>query len=127
MHRPLYEEQKRLLQLVPSPSAPAVVCREQEKRSNIEWQANQFASRVLMPAMFVRQAVTAAFGTATPTWAGLRSKFWRDEYDPELKKVAAAVIREGGFTNISNEAMRRRLVELKLVQDAAEVQYSLFQ
>lgn len=127
LHRPLWEQQRRLSALLPAEKEePAFICRESERRGEAEWQANQFSSRLLMPTGFVREAVTAAFGSKRPSWPGLRSKANRDEYDPELKRVAAAVIREGHFTNVSNEAMRRRLLELKLVEDAAEVQRNLF-
>jgi hypothetical protein len=47
-------------------------------------------------------------------------------FDPELRDYAAEVIHEGQFTNVSNEAMRYRLVDLNLVRDGQEAQGRLF-
>ena len=108
-HRPLYEEQKRLLRFEPPRVEPAVVCRLKDRQGQLEWQANQLSSRILMPRRFVREAAAAAFKGKIPAWSGFRSKFNREEYDPQLSQSAAAVIREGSFGNVSNEAMRIRL------------------
>ena len=47
------------------------------------------------------------------------------EFDEKLHALAAEVIDQGGFTNVSNEAMRYRLLDLKLVADASSPQMSL--
>ena len=123
IHRPQYEISKMELSLFASPKptkADAVVCRSADRQAPAEWQANQFAGRILMPPTFVRKAMQAAHGDLAPSWAGLRRKADRDEYDPQLQKVAATIIEHGSFSNVSNEAMRRRLVQLKLVRDSAE-------
>src|SRR5262249_7651517 len=107
----LYEMDKVTLPLFAAPSEtekpPAIVCRSNEKKAPAEWQANQFAARLLMPGGHVRRAAQALWGGVGPT--------------EDVKGLATDVIRRGGFTNVSNEAMRIRLGELKLLPAAGAV------
>ena len=124
LHRPVVEAQRATLPLFAvetvAPPPPPVVCRAGQQQERAEVQANQFAAALLAPADWVRAAVRELHGERVPTWAGLHERRKRGELDEQLRSLAASVIAQGGFTNFSNEAMRHRLVELKLVADAAE-------
>lgn len=125
LHRPLYEAEKMTRPLFAGdpnkPAEPAIVCRSSQRQAPAEWQANQFAARVLMPPSDVRATFRALCGDEVPAWDGLRKKIEADEIDDRLRGLAASMITQGKFDNVSNEAMRRRLVDLKLVLDKAEV------
>ncbi|MBI3184655.1 MAG: ImmA/IrrE family metallo-endopeptidase [Myxococcales bacterium] len=130
LHRPLYEADKVTRPLfAEGPGAkaaePAVVCRSSQRQAPAEWQANQFAARVLMPASDVIATMRALCGGESPVWDGLRKKFEADEKDDRLRGLASSMITQGNFSNVSNEAMRRRLVDLKLVRDKSEVSGTL--
>jgi len=125
LHRPLYEADKVTRPLFAGEperaSEPPVVCRSSQRQAAAEWQANQFAARLLMPATHVCAAVRALCGRARQVWNGLRRALADGSIDSRLRALAAGVIDEGHFDNVSNEAMRRRLVDLKLVVDRAEL------
>jgi Zn-dependent peptidase ImmA (M78 family) len=123
LHRPLYEMGKLTLSLFPSSvgasPAPAVVCRAKDGKVPAEWQADQFAARLLMPAATVRSATRSICGARKPAWEGLDARRKAGILDPQLRSFADDVIAEGGFLNVSNEAMCYRLLDLDLVEDAA--------
>lgn len=125
LHRPLYEAEKVTRPLFardPSkPPEPAIVCRSSQRQAPAEWQANQFAARVLMPASDVRATFRALCGDDVQAWDGLRKNLTSEIVDDRLRGLAASMIMQGNFDNVSNEAMRRRLVDLKLVLDKAEM------
>ncbi len=131
LHRPLYEADKVTRPLFAAepggrPAEPAIVCRSSQRQAPAEWQANQFAARVLMPAPDVVAVMRVLCGSEVPMWEGLRKKFEADEADDRLRGLAASMITQGNFSNVSNEAMRRRLMDLKLVRDKSEVSGTLF-
>lgn len=125
LHRPFYEMEKVTLPLIAfepgGKPRPAVVCRSGDRNVRPEVQANYFAARILMPTPDVRAAMQVICGEELPAWEGLRKRFEANEIDEQLRSLAGSVIEQGGFSNVSNEAMRRRLYELKLVLDQAEV------
>ncbi len=96
------------------------------RKPQVEWQADQFAACLLMPGRLVRAAVHDAFGGRLPTWEGIQSRLQARVPDPTFIDVAAQVIAAGSFDNVSNTAMRIRLLDLKLVVDASDPQRSLF-
>ncbi len=123
LHRPQYEMEKVTLPLFKTdsdkPQAPAVVCRSSEKKAPAEWQADQFAARILMPERAVKAAVRELSGDSRPAIdAAHETSTGRP--NEALKSFAASVLAQGHFTNVSNEAMRIRLVELKLVGVASQ-------
>lgn len=95
------------------------------RKPRVEWQADQFAACLLMPGKLVRAAVHDAFGGRLPTWEGIQSRLQARQLDPTFIDVAAQVIAAGCFDNVSNTAMRIRLLDLKLVVDASDPQRSL--
>lgn len=129
LHRPLYEMEKVTFPLFPrKPGAaptPAIVCRAKEKKAPAEWQADQFAARILMPAKAVRKAVGDLCQDGPPAFDGLEAARKARGLVPELRWFAGEVIEAGGFSNVSNEAMCYRLLELKLVTDTAPTQPEL--
>ena len=119
LHRPIVEMEKVTVPLFArepdmKPSA-AVVCRDGQ-RDPAEIQADKFAARLLMPAAEVRAAVKLV--TTTPVLIErLEERRKAGELVSELRSLAAQVIERGQFSNVSNQAMQIRLVDLKVVQD----------
>jgi Zn-dependent peptidase ImmA (M78 family) len=123
LHRPMYEANKVTRPLFARDpdearaAEPAIVCRSSQHQAPTEWQANQFAARLLMPGSYMRRAYRVLCGERAQRWAGLRRGQLVDE---RLRGLAASMIAQGHFDNVSNEAMCRRLVDLRLVVDRAE-------
>ncbi|MBM4183429.1 MAG: hypothetical protein FJ207_04285 [Gemmatimonadetes bacterium] len=90
-----------------------------------EWQADRFAAALLMPAADVRATVRALCGDTLPTWEDVEAKRKARVLDEKLRDLATEVMAKGNFTNVSNEAMRYRLLDLNLVLDASNPQRSL--
>lgn len=116
LHRPQYEADKVTVPLfgAASPALPAVVCRSGEKKAPAEWQADQFAARVLMPGPFVQAAFRKVEVGETffyPKVAGGEAE------SAELRDFTQKVRRAGDFSNVSIEALRIRLSELGLVAE----------
>jgi len=128
LHRPIIEMDKVTLPLFSKedgmPATPALVCRSSQKPP-AEWQADQFAACLLMQASAVRSTVLSMYGDSLPAWDDVQAKRKAKAFDPQLRDLAADVIRNGEFTNVSNEAMRYRLLDLKLVRDLSDPQQSL--
>lgn len=129
LHRPLIEAAKVTPWLFASadaqPEQPTILCRQSQKKARAEWQADRFAAALLMPAAEVRAAVRALYGNKLPTWEHVEARRKARELDEELRDLATEVMAKGNFTNVSNEAMRYRLLDLKLVVDASNPQQSL--
>src|SRR5512132_2870352 len=92
----------------PQPGAKrtaAIVCRAKDRKSPAEWQADQFAARLLMPASHVRDVVQSVSGNIPPVWAGLDASRKAGVLDSRLRSFAGDVIGAGAFSNVSNEAM----------------------
>lgn len=130
LHRPIIEMDKVTLPLFAAKPgekpAPAIVCRAQSRKQPAEWQADQFAARLLMPASDVRAVMQAAHGDLPLALDGLEASRRAGGLDQRLREIAGQVITEGKFTNVSNEAMCYRLLDLKLVADRAHVTPRLF-
>jgi hypothetical protein len=78
-----------------------------------------------MPAADVRATVRALCGDTLPTWEDVEEKRKARVLDEKLRDLATEVMTKGNFTNVSNEAMRYRLLDLNLVLDASNPQRSL--
>ena len=130
LHRPIYEMGKMTLPLFSlgpgEKPTPAVVCRAKERKAPAEWQADQFAARLLMPRTFVNSAMRALHGESTPALDGLDEQRKAGVLDTRLRPFADDVIKQGGFSNVSNEAMCYRLLDLKLVKDKSQAMTELF-
>lgn len=130
LHRPLYEMEKVTVGLFRDELGPRVaggiVCRSRDYKSPAEWQADQFAARLLMPAVAVRETVQGLAGGIASACEGVTATRKGGVLDPRLRSFAGAVISAGSFSNVSNEAMCYRLLDLKLVDDQASLQAGLF-
>ena len=73
-----------------------------------------------MPESLMRPAFRAAVGEPVVV-TGLADARKSKVVPAEWRAVAETMKTDGGFTNVSNEAMRYRLEALGLVVDAAEV------
>jgi Zn-dependent peptidase ImmA (M78 family) len=125
LHRPLIEADLVTVPLFSRadlPAQPAIVCRTSQRKVPAEWQADKFAAYLLMPSADVRASVRALCGDVLPTWERVEERRKSGELDEQLKALAAEVIER---TNVSNQAMRFRLLDLKLVVDASNPQRSL--
>lgn len=94
------------------------------KKAPAEWQADRFAACLLMPADNVRAAAKQVLGKPLAI-DNLTSRKKSGELIAELRAFAAEVIERGKFSNVSNEAMRYRLLDLNLVIDAPAPQRRL--
>jgi Zn-dependent peptidase ImmA (M78 family) len=130
LHRPLYEMDKVTLPLFSlgqdQEPTPAVVCRAKERKTPAEWQADQFAARLLMPTAAVRATTLRICNAKPPVWDGPADSRKTGVPDARLRAFAGDVIAEGGFLNVSNEAMCYRLLDLKLVKDKSQATAELF-
>lgn len=126
LHRPVWEGKKANRSLFEGDAGPAIVCRSSQRKVPAEWQADQFAVRLLMPESDVRAVARRVQGEMAAAWPGLRKRLDANEVDERLRELAEGVILEGNFTNVSNEAMRHRIVELGLAKDQREVPARLF-
>jgi Zn-dependent peptidase ImmA (M78 family) len=130
LHRPLCEMEKmsfaRFSQQPGAKPTAAIVCGVKDRKSPAEWQADQFAARLLMPASHVRDAAQRVSGRFAPAWDGLEASRKAGVLDFRLRSFAGDVIGAGDFSNVSNEAMCYRLLDLKLVSDQPEPQARLF-
>jgi hypothetical protein len=119
LHRPIYEMANQTVPLfrredVPAPSE--FICRTSQKKEPAEWQADQFAARLLMPASHVRDAVRALASRYSFTIEGFDGRAMGGHLNETLRRLASVVIDQGNFTNVSNEAMCVRLIELNVVK-----------
>lgn len=129
MHRPIYEMDKVSLKIfaydVDKPPTPALVCRSQQKDS-AEFQADQFAAMLLMPASLLRAAVASIQGDGPILVDNLEQCSRNVAENRALRSVAKTIKESFGFTNVSIDAMCYRLVDLKYVADADPIQPQLF-
>lgn len=102
----------------------AFICRKVSAHLRVEWQANAFASCLLMPEEAVRDSFAQCFGPDPLVMYNRKSCFSRNSrallpvLDPCLetaKEIAGQVITTGCFSNCSREAMRYRLEDLGLL------------
>jgi Zn-dependent peptidase ImmA (M78 family) len=129
LHRALYLVDKQTLPLFPAKEGAApksvYVCRNGERDAPAEWQANQFAARLLMPGSFVKKVARGIHGEDPLLLPGLNEARAGGGLPEALRAAAAEVIRAGEFSNASNEAMCYRLLDLGLVVDARQAQRRL--
>lgn len=128
MHRPIYEMGKVTLPLFSygeGRPSPAVVCRAAGKKEPAEWQADQFAAMLLMPASLLRTSVLSIHDHEQVIIKGLEKHQGNLADNPELRKAAKGIV-EINFSNVSIEAMCYRLIDLQLVVDSDPAQAALF-
>lgn len=107
LHRPHFDLGDLIAPLFPggSGSLPTMVCRSKDGKAPAEWQADQFAARLLMPEAAVRAVVRALCQDRVPAWEGFDQHRKAGTLAPELRAFADQVREEGCFSNVSNEAI----------------------
>jgi Zn-dependent peptidase ImmA (M78 family) len=98
----------------------AIFCRAQDARKPIEWQADYFASCLLMPEDMVRSAFKNTFEPDVIDIVNVEKDFVSLPFCFDFSVdnwpfIADAVRTTGGFENVSRQAMIIRLQELGLV------------
>ena len=100
LHKKFYSDNKE-------ENTKHTMCRETGSKPLAEQQADRFAAALLMPGENVRDA----YARTLKSHKKLSSK----TTPRALRAFAAAVLKAGGFTNVSNTAMVNRLIDLGLV------------
>jgi Zn-dependent peptidase ImmA (M78 family) len=105
-----------------------IFCRIRDARKPIEWQADYFASCMLMPENAVRDAFCKCYGAAPLMLYNVKSAFCGPLcFDPSVEtwpQIAAMVKEAGGFSNVSKQAMIIRLQDLGLVKNETQARLS---
>lgn len=117
LHRHMIEHAQRS-----SAGAEAIVCRTTNSRLPMEWQADYFASCLLMPEQEVKEAFSQVWSEQEMVLDNVISRLGGTSVcvDPCVQNwhfIADAVREAGGFSNVSKEAMILRLRELGLVRN----------
>lgn len=96
-----------------------IICRTENCKLPIEWQADYFASCLLMPEEFVKEAFSRTFGPVPLVLYNENSNYDGPLcFDPCVANwhlIAFEVIGFGNFSNVSKQAMIIRLQELGLI------------
>jgi hypothetical protein len=105
-----------------------IFCRSRNAKQPIEWQADYFASCLLMPENRVRSAFEDCFGPKPLILYNVKSAYWGPIcFDPTAEtwpKIASVVKEAGGFSNVSKQAMIIRLQGLGLVRNETRTRLS---
>jgi Zn-dependent peptidase ImmA (M78 family) len=98
-----------------------ILCRRQDAKKPLEWQADYFAACLLMPADEVKIAFNRLYGPRPIVLYNTQSAFCGPIcYDPSVQTwplIASGLIENGGFSNVSKQAMIIRLQGLGLVRN----------
>ena len=125
LHRELFVDDSGQAQLFAVPAKPSVVCRSSQAKQPIEWQANYFASCLLMPRRPILEVWRRELGNDKPLvfdsarhdpailrkWSHLRP-IGAPDYDSFFNSVARHFAQQ--FC-VSTQAMRIRLEQLGLL------------
>lgn len=105
-----------------------IFCRLKDAKKPVEWQADYFASCLLMPAAAVKEAFCTIYGSKPLVLYNLKSSYCGPIcFDPCVENwpiLAATVKDAGNFTNVSKQAMIIRLQDLGLVKNEAPARMS---
>jgi Zn-dependent peptidase ImmA (M78 family) len=99
----------------------SILCRIKDAKKPIEWQADYFASCLLMPEKTVRDAFHNIYGAGPLILYNLDSSYCGPIcFDPcvaNWPRIADDVKKAGGFSNVSKQAMIIRLQDLGLIKN----------
>jgi Zn-dependent peptidase ImmA (M78 family) len=105
-----------------------IFCRGREAKQPIEWQADYFASCLLMPEDAVRRAFCKCFGAGPLVLYNVKSAYCGPVcFDPTAEtwpNIAGAIKDAGRFSNVSKQAMIIRLQDLGLVKNETRARLS---
>lgn len=109
----------------PRTSAPRILCRESDADLPLEWQANYFASCLLMPEDPLRKTFERLYGDSPLKIYNYESAYCGPlGFDPCVVNwplIAEAAIETGRFTNVSRQAMIIRLQQLGMIENLSGV------
>lgn len=108
LHQPLLTKFSGQVSLFGPKLEPTIVCRTSQKKDPMEWQADTFASYLLMPKEFVLKAWVEQFGSSKPQVISIVDEFTQREH--HVTSPMASVFK------VSQQAMRIRLEKLGLLQ-----------
>lgn len=98
-----------------------IFCRTRDAKKPMEWQADSFASCLLMPESLAREAFVRACGPRPLVLHNVESAYAGPIcFDPCVANwpaIADCVRRAGNFSNVSKQAMIIRLQDLGLVRN----------
>ncbi len=120
-HWVLHRQYVKTVTRTDGPKTPETIfCRARDAKKPMEWQADYFASCLLLPESAVRTAFAAAFAPGTLEVINTRETFSSSAWCFDIcadnwPYIAGAVCEAGGFGNVSRQAMIIRLQELGLV------------
>ena len=110
LHKDLYLQNKTQIAFFKFEKSPSIVCRESQKKKNIEWQADYFAGALLMPKEVVRAALRKnKQDNFTETFTDETLKFWGMNKEDYCRMIASLYNKRFG---VSIQAMQIRLEEL---------------
>jgi Zn-dependent peptidase ImmA (M78 family) len=102
----------------------SIFCRTRDAKKPIEWQADSFASCLLMPEWYVREAFYRVCGPKPLILYNVESAYAGPIcFDPCVANwpaIADCVRRAGNFSNVSKQAMIIRLQDLCLVRNETD-------
>lgn len=103
-----------------APSNNAIVCTTKNSKAPIEWQADYFASCLLMPEGEIREAFEKVCSPGPyvirDSINDITEKPRPDQpYVEQWPLISAAMCEAGGFSNVSKQAMIIRLQNLRLL------------
>jgi Zn-dependent peptidase ImmA (M78 family) len=119
LHRHLFLADTNQYPLFGASPEPSIVCRAGSSKDPIEWQADAFASHLLMPKEIVIRVWEEVYGTSRPYFAAKEMASLaarRPSSEGWIPAVEAAREMARRF-KVSAQAMQIRLVGLKLIRD----------
>ena len=136
LHRHLFAKDPTQAALFGGPAPPSIVCRSSQAKERVEWQADFYASCLLMPRKLIFETWRERFGTTAPfifeinkfnptfalrrsNWIHISKAFGTGPdilKQPDYQIVFNMVAREfAQVFRVSTEAMRIRLEKLGLL------------
>lgn len=110
-----------LVDLSPKGGGGFIFCRTRDAKRPMEWQADRFASCLLMPESLVKEAFARACGPRPLVLHNVESAYAGPIcFDPCVANwpaIADCVRSSGNFSNVSKQAMIIRLQDLGLVRN----------
>lgn len=86
LHRAYLESDPAQAPLFDGPAQPAVVCRTSQAKERVEWQADFYASCLLMPRPMVFEAWRARFGNGNPRMLRRKDRIaFENIDDPDIR------------------------------------------
>ena len=125
LHRSLYVRDPAQAAQFGGSSVPSVICRSSQARERVEWQANFYASCLLMPRNLVFRAWRQEFGDLDPRelieFRGVPEDYDREieEIDPEEKQLLEKLLNPRDPAEMLAEVVAHPIAEQFVVSPIA--------